>query len=585
MPAIDSSDRRSSRIPASARLRPPEAARFAVALAAFAAIRCFALTQADPAGGAESAYLALLVGGVVAVIAAIAPRPAWELGWTALLATTAIWIVEYGPHRGALVTVVVCGGLAVAAGRGWLRGGCELRPELSVPLALGAQLLMRCDLLLPPLFDPRTLVSVLALPAASGLALSLLATRFGHRRALVAGGAAVVLSPGWNVTVTMALVALAAGTLVADRERSSAVRWAAAAVLLVPPLWNLPLGLLFSIGGLALSTRGKTAWLVPAAAALAALTGSLDRGPTAVLTLWAQGMVLIPALVAAPPGGRQRVLHGVVLALAAAVAGGGPEALAGGVALAALGLPVRGGSAGLQWVWSGALAAGTTLVATYPWVRSEALAATFQLVGLDHPALALVLAATIVGGFGYGLDLVGRKAPHRTPRPAVVGCALLVLALVPAIPTPAVVPVLLDPVTLEAQERVWVYGFRVQEVSGLVIDSHLTHSVGLEAGTVVGTVRLSGESPEDVLESWPLLVGTNTGEWAAARPDIAGRPGFEAPPPWLSRVASDGTFFAQRFRSRFTAAPTRRAGSVSIHRSPEIPPEVRLVIYRVELRR
>lgn len=554
-------------------------------LATFAAIHGFALTQADPAGGAESAFLALLVGSVVAVIATIAPPPAWELGWTALLATTVIWVVEYGPHRGAVVTIVLCGGLAVAAGRAWLRGGRKLRPELSVPIALGVQLLMRCDLLLPPLFDPRTLVSVLALPVASGLALSLLATRFGHRRALVAGGAAVVLSPGWNVTVTMALVALAAGTLVADRERSTVIRWGAGVVLLVPPLWNLPLGLLFSIGGLAFFARGKTAWLVPAAAALAALIGFPDRGPTAVLMLWAQGMVLIPALVAAPPNGRPRVIHGAVLALAAAVVGGGPEALAGGIALAALGLPTTGGIAGLQGIWSGALAAGTTLVATYPWMRSEALSATLRLGGLDDAALALVLAATIVGGLGYGLDLVGRKAPHWVPRPAVAGGVLLVLILVPAIPTPAVVPVLLEPVTLVDGERIWSYGFRGQEVSEVVIDSHLTHSTGLAAGTVVGTVRLGGDTPDDILASWPLVVGTNTGEWAAARPDIAGRPGFEAPPPWLSRLAPDGTFFAQRFRARLPGAPKRRAGFVSIHRRPDLPPEVRLVIYRVELRR
>jgi len=400
-----------------------------------------------------------------------------------------------------------------------------------------------------------------------------------------AGGAAVVLAPGWNVTVTMALVSLAAGTLIADRERRLAIRWGAAAVLVVPPLWNLPLGLLFSIGGLALLTRGKTAWLVPVAAAVAVLTGAFDRGPGAVLVLWAQGMVLIPALVVAPSGGRRRVLHGAVLALAAAVVGGGPQALAGAVALAALGLPVRGGSAGLQGVWSGALVAGTTLLATYPWVRREALASTLELLRLDNVALALVLAAAIVAGLGYGLDVLARKAPRWAPRPAVVGCALLALAWIPAIPTAVVVPVLFDPVTLDEQEPVRAYAFPAQEISDLVIDSNMTHSAGLDAGTVVGSVRLAGENREDVLASWPLVAGQATGEWAAARPDIAGRPGFGAPPPWLCRVAPDGTFFAQRFRARFTAAETRPCGFVSIHRSPELPPEIRLVIYRMELRR
>ena len=45
------------------------------------------------------------------------------------------------------------------------------------------------ELLLPPPRDVRSLVSVVALPAAAGVAVSVLASRFGAPRALVAGGA------------------------------------------------------------------------------------------------------------------------------------------------------------------------------------------------------------------------------------------------------------------------------------------------------------------------------------------------------------------------------------------------------------
>ena len=182
----------------------PTLSRFAVVLASFAAIRAVAFAEADPVGAAESTFLALLVSGVLAAIATIALRPAWELGWTAILSTTAIWIVGYGPHRGALVTLVLLGGLVLAAVRASRSGDVLRSPGKSAALALGLQLLMRCDLLLPPLLDLRTLVSVLALPVASGIALSVLSRHFeaqgrqegSSASVRIAAAAVVVLAPG-----------------------------------------------------------------------------------------------------------------------------------------------------------------------------------------------------------------------------------------------------------------------------------------------------------------------------------------------------------------------------------------------------
>ncbi|HSN85265.1 MAG TPA: hypothetical protein VL025_00845, partial [Thermoanaerobaculia bacterium] len=54
--------------------------RFLVPLAALAAMAAFASLEVDPAGAAESGYLALLATAVLLAVAALAPAPAVELG-------------------------------------------------------------------------------------------------------------------------------------------------------------------------------------------------------------------------------------------------------------------------------------------------------------------------------------------------------------------------------------------------------------------------------------------------------------------------------------------------------------------------
>ena len=137
---------------------------------------------------------------------------------------------------------------------------------------------------------------------------------------------------------------------------------------------------------------------------------------------------------------------------------------------------------------------------------------------------------------------------------------------------------------MSADRPVWSYCFPSREISGGVIDSHLIHGADLAAGPWVATVRLR-DADRKLLGTWDLLAGLDTAEWAAARPDVADRRGFRAPDPWLSRIAPDGTFFAQRFRARFSTAQPLAAATIAIRRNPDLPPDVELALYRVELRR
>ncbi len=126
-----------------------------------------------------------------------------------------------------------------------------------------------------------------------------------------------------------------------------------------------------------------------------------------------------------------------------------------------------------------------------------------------------------------------------------------------------------------------------QQVRALVIESSLSNGAGLENGTAIATVRLRGEG--DRTEAWVLRAGTDTGEWAARRPDVAAASVLESPPAWISWVAGD--FFGQRYRVRW--APERASFSsplagpfteLTVERNPGLPAAVSLAIHRVEVR-
>lgn len=120
-------------------------------------------------------------------------------------------------------------------------------------------------------------------------------------------------------------------------------------------------------------------------------------------------------------------------------------------------------------------------------------------------------------------------------------------------------------------------------VSRVVLDTYLTDSATLPPGTPVATVRLKTEVGE-VRETWDLIAGVDTGEWAAGRPDVSGTPGFAAPAPWVSWIPPEGGFFAHRYRRLRDLAEPTEATSVSVVRRADLPSGVRLVVASAEVR-
>ncbi len=599
----------------------PEPERFVLPLAAYVALRSYASTQSDPAGNAEAAFLALLIAGVLAVIAALGGRgTAPELAATALLATATVWIAYQGPSRGAVVSVILVIGLAVAAARtllderGRLRPGNDLAPGVTVPLALGLQLLMRGDLLLAPLFEIRTLASLLVLPVVAGAATSVLAASSGRQRAILVGGLVVVLAPGWTVTSTLALTALAAGVLFNDEARPRAVRWAAVALLALLPFWSLSKGLLFAAGAMVFAAPSLgTASLSLVAALAVVLFGGLAHHPVVAVRLWAGAMLLVPAaaLAAGPslrtaargqkaesktsglavaPGGRWQLRLGVILALAAAIVSKVPEAMSAGVAVAAFAAPTEGAAATLQRAWCGTLVIGTTLLAAYPWVRQDPRGDLLALFGFSHEVSALLALLIVVAGLGFAIDRFRDEIPLIAVRPTLLAGLLLGFAVARQVTSVPATTVLVDsyqPVALVAGDGGWQRSFPAGTVSAVVLDSHLAGGIPIGSGTEAAVVELQADDGSVVAE-WPLRVGYETGEWAVSRPDLIGRGGFTAPVPWLSWVAPGGGFFAHRYRRRLTVPSSgtpAEASRISIRRDDALPPETRLSIYRLELRR
>jgi len=568
--------------------RSISAARWAVPVAALLSIRGIAELQSDPAAVAESRFLALLTAGILAAIAAVASGRRGGvavLGWTALLACATSWIAYQGPSRGAVVTLILIAGLAAAIGQAWLDGRDTdgLAPSFTVPAAIGCQLMMRSDLLLPPLLDLRTVVSLVVLPAVSGAALSVLGTRFGARPALLAGGAVVVLAPGWNVTTTAALLAAAAAALLAGDDLPRWARGLAVAVLVGLTWWNLPVGAMTVLAGLTLWARGRLTLVPPAAGIVLALVSRPGGSWSAAVDAWPSGLAILPAVVLVALDKDRRTLqlaaHGLVFTLLLARVGSGPEAWAAGLVPIALAIPRRGAGAAMQPLWTAVLVLGTGLLSSYPWMRADPRGDLLALLDLETAAGAGLLAALVLAG-----RLLERRWPAALGTPAVLVPLLVVWPLLRAASPTEVAVDAYGAVTLGFPAEPWERTLAGEPLSAVVLDTNLVHGAGLAAGTPVAIVDLfdAGGTPA---RSWTLRAGTDTAEWAAARPDVAALPGFTAPAPWISRLAPDGTFFARRFRTRFAVGDPLEAGLVKIRRHPSLLPNVRLVIYRVELRR
>jgi hypothetical protein len=567
--------------------------RLLTPLAALAAMASFAAREADPAGAAESAYLAVLAVAALLPVGFLAPWPAFELGLGSALATAAVWALPPGPGRGMAVTMALLAALAVAAGRALTprpplpsplpsltgRGGDKLPPGVAIPLALGLQVLLRGELLFQPALAVRTAVALVVLPVVGGLAVSMLARRHGMALALIAGGTAVALAPGFNVASTLALIALAAGDLLAWEEARPLVKVMAGIALLAPIAWEPGPGIVAAVCGLALwRPRIALGVAVAAAAGLAAFLHESWHGV-------GLQMLLLPLLVPAAVFPRQDRIAAViaaVLMIGTVPLVPGAAALAAPLALAALSLRRDAAFTVPQGMWTGAALGGTALLAGYPWLREEPLASALGLLGLP---IGLWLAAGVVAVFlalaGLGVWMGQRwDEPLRSARLAGLTAASLALALLAGLPGrgAALLPPGL-PVVLDAAHPAWEARVPRQAVGSVVVESSLSNGAGLAPGTPVAVARLqdAGGSLD-----WTLRAGRETGEWSVRRPDVA-RLGTLAPSPWISWVAGD--FFAQRYRSKWIPPRRGQASVLRVERAPGVPPDLAVTLYQVEIRK
>jgi len=576
-----------------------EILRILAPLAALASMASFAAREADPAGAAESVYLAVLAAAALLPAGFLAPWPTYEVGIGSALAAAVVWALPPGPGRGAAMMVLLVAVLAVAAGRRLFspspgEGGGRGRergpggegsggrgPSLLIPLALGAQVLLRGDLLFAPPPPFRLAVALVVLPVAGGLALSVLARRYGMALALIAGGTAVALAPGFNVASTVGLVALAAGCLLTWEDAGPELKAAAWLALLAPLVWAPVPGAVAAVCGLALGRPRLALGLAVAVVAGVVWYFHASLPGIARQAVWL--FLLVPA--AALPG-RERIAAVIAAVLLAGAVPPIPGAatLAAPMALAALSLRRDPAFFIPQGVWTGVLVGGTALLAGYPWLRGEPMPTYLSLFGLvPGPVLALVVVCVVLALTGLGVWMGwGWGEPLRSARLAGLAAACLALGLLAGLPdfgTALLAPEV--PVVLDAGHPAWetqVSGRR--SIGSVVVESSLSNGAGLAPGTPVAIVRLRNAGRPEA--NWVLRAGEGTGEWAARRPDVI-QAGVKAPGPWISWVA--GGFLGQRYRSRWTLERPESASSLRIERAPGVPPDLAVAVYQLEIRR
>ncbi|HXU30794.1 MAG TPA: hypothetical protein VN851_09485 [Thermoanaerobaculia bacterium] len=558
--------------------------RVAVVLAAYAAIAAFGGFELDRLAGEESLYLSRIVFAVLAAVAFLAPAPARELGFGAVLATTAVWALPRGSLRGSTVVAVLIGALGLAA---WRRVAAEprrLAPGAAVALGFGLQALLRGRLMFgASLFDPKALFALLALPVAAGCAAAWLSRQRGAEPAALGLVAVALLAPGWNVAATLALVVLALGDVSADPERPTLLRGAAGIAMFLPFLWEPRAAGVAVIAAFGASTFRSTALARPAVlwgAAALAVAGTLPsvRPPAEAVALLALFALVVPAFLI-PVRGRadfERLFAILALAVAAAFAVPGPAALAAPIALVLITTPPRGGATYAHRAWITILGVLAALLAAYPWLRAEPLLDALALIGL-FPSWTWALAAVaLASGIAAIFAIQARRA-------ALLVAGLAGLGVVLGLP-PAGRTLLAGETALTASAprfEAAIGGAGPHSIRGIALDSHLENSAALGVGTVVATVRLLDDSGREVGKALPLRLGTETGEWAVERPDLSALH-LAAPAPWLSWVAGD--FFGRRYRALWSVESPGKPVRISIDRAPGLPPEVAIAIHQVEIR-
>ena len=566
--------------------RPP-LANFAVALAAGIAMFTYAGGLANPAAGAETHYLAVWATAVLLALAGLAVQPALDLAGAAVLTTLVVWVVPYGPTRGAAIGLLLTMAFAAIEFRYLEKTGSKLTWTWAVATAMGLQFLCRADRFLTLAVEPSVLVAVVALPVAAAVLFIVLQQREGILPSLLALTTAALLVPGWSVTVILSLSAVGGGVLWRNRL---AARWLmvslAVAVVFAGYWWQPSLAWLLLLVILAKALPGN--WITGITAVLA--TGVLVvflpsvRDWSEVARLMALGPILLPALLLPTDSRRANSIQALVLAVLALRTVAGPAALAAPLALGALSLRSRAVAAHLQLLWSGVLLAGVALLGAYPWLRTQALEDALAIFGLHVSWPSAIAVAAMLWVLTFLCAALADRSNRLESKPAVIGGLVLLLLAWIALPPRATRPLADSIHVLSASQGALAVELDGPiQTSSVVIDSYLENSVSLPTGTPVGRLTLVGADGEH--RSRLLRAGLETGEWAARRPDVADHPGFRAPPHWLAWVTADGDLFAQRYRFEWRLDRSPDIVQFKIERLDDLPAEVSLAIFHLELRR
>jgi|CXWL01.1.fsa_nt_gi hypothetical protein len=548
------------------------APRLLIALGTALAMATLAAAEVDPAARAEGAYASRLAFAALAPLALVPNLAGSHFALAALLAGGSLWVLPAGPARGLVLVASLLLGLALAVASALGRrhpAGNPLTEVLAegrtlLGLGLSAQALLRAgDLLAMPL-TPVAAARLWGLPAIGcviALGLCRLAplgrSRLGLPAVSAGVGAALLLSPGWNVVLVGSLAAILA--VLAFPRGGPLMRIGGGLALAGLATWlPLPTTLAVAAGLLTLAATDdedrttSTPWL-----ALGLAAGVLTGGLLAWGKAWTGGLgatlpaaALVPAAWLRPP--RWWLLPGLAALTLAALTISAAEA--------ALTAPL--------------LAAGLTAYAPRT---------TRHLLRPDHPLATLwqgaagVVAIAVFGTLALGTFVLAAY-PWLRERPLAD-----TLAALRASPATLTVPELPGgTAVLDAAHPILTLRGDTASVSEVVIDSNLANASALPSGTVVANLELFRNGR--VVARWPLALARDTAEWAVRRADLAPALLATAPPAWVSWVPAGGRFFAQRYRARLAVNGGEGPWELVLTRADGLPPDTSLAVFRLELR-
>jgi hypothetical protein len=315
--------------------------------------------------------------------------------------------------------------------------------------------------------------------------------------------------------------------------------------------------------------------------------------PAAVATILAIALLAVAAAVfrtprpapSATPGAPTLEALGA-LAFATAVLAYGPGLWAAPAAAAswllAIALPAVAAGAARFFVRrgeprEGALAGG--LVLLVPLVAGESwwvlsTLATLYLVARTRTALAR--AATGALATAAALALFAGTFPWLRPQPVSTILSGLFA------PTLSSVDLGRRAAVLSAAAPVLEVAGGGSALSALAVDSYLTNSTGLACGVRLAEIELVGASGSIRGE---LVVGRDSAEWAAERPDVAGALACEPPPPFARFIPSTGRFFGRTTRARLELPRPIAAERIRVVRDAALPADLSLAIFHLAVER